>query len=171
MIPRYGLFAAPCLWVSLELVRTYFLTGLPWALLGYSQYREIDLIQIADHTGVYGVSFVIVFVNVALAELLAWIMPYFRGFRPAKLPWELVTTAALLVGLSWAYSSGIMTGPPLAETSASVRIEGAAEYQPGREMGCGLSRRNNGAVGSIDRASRYDDGFGGMAGSRNTVHL
>lgn len=122
LIPRYGLFAAPCLWVALELLRTYFLTGLPWALLGYSQYRQIDLIQIADHTGVYGVSFVIMFVNVALAEFLAWIMPYFRGFRPAKLPWELVTTAALLLSLSWAYSSGLVTGPPLAETSASVRI-------------------------------------------------
>ena len=33
LIPRYGLFVAPCLWVSLELIRTYVLSGLPWGLL------------------------------------------------------------------------------------------------------------------------------------------
>ncbi len=34
LIPRYGIFFAPCVWVTLELVRTYFLSGLPWCLLG-----------------------------------------------------------------------------------------------------------------------------------------
>ena len=27
LVPRYGLFAAPCLWVTLELLRTYLLSG------------------------------------------------------------------------------------------------------------------------------------------------
>lgn len=103
LIPRYGIFLAPCFWVSLELVRTYALTGLPWCLFGYSQYRRIELIQIADHVGVYGVSFLLVLVNVALAELLAWLMPFFRGFRPARLPWELATLAVLLTAFSWHY--------------------------------------------------------------------
>src|SRR5689334_17877863 len=92
LIPRYGIFFAPCFWVAFELLRTYALSGLPWCLLGYSQYRELDLIQIADHTGVYGVSFLIVLVNVAMAELVLWLMPFFRGFHPARLPWELLTT-------------------------------------------------------------------------------
>src|SRR5437763_1324374 len=83
----------------LELIRTYALSGLPWGLLGYSQYRQIEIIQIADHLGVYGVSFLIVMVNVALAEFLSWMMPFLRGFRPARLPWELVAMAALLVTL------------------------------------------------------------------------
>jgi len=103
LIPRYGLFAVPCLWVTLELIRTYVLSGMPWGLLGYSQYRQIEIIQIADHMGVYGVSFLIVLVNVALAEFLSWLMPYFRNFRPARLPWELAAMAALLVTLSWQY--------------------------------------------------------------------
>ena len=42
LVPRYGLFAAPCLWVTLELLRTYLLSGLPWSLFGYSQYRQLD---------------------------------------------------------------------------------------------------------------------------------
>ena len=112
LIPRYGLFAVPCLWVSLELARTYVLSGLPWGLLGYSQYRQIEVIQIADHMGVYGVSFLIVLVNVALAEFLSWLMPLLRGFRPAKLPWELVAMAALLVTLSWEYGLATLSGAP-----------------------------------------------------------
>jgi len=124
LVPRYGLFAAPCLWVTLEWLRTYLLSGLPWSLLGYSQYRQLDLIQIADHLGVYGVSFLIVLTNVALAELLAWLMPLFRGFRPARLPWELVTAAAILVSLSWAYSTSLIVregfDPP--NTTLSVGV-------------------------------------------------
>jgi apolipoprotein N-acyltransferase len=110
LIPRYSLFAVPCVWVTLELIRTYVLSGLPWGLLGYSQYRQIEIIQIADHMGVYGVSFLIVMVNVALAEFLSWLMPLLRGFRPAKLPWELVAMAALLVTLSWEYGQATLSG-------------------------------------------------------------
>ena len=119
LIPRYGLFAVPCLWVTLELIRTYVLSGLPWGLLGYSQYRQIEVIQIADHMGVYGVSFLIVLVNVALAEFLSWLMPLFRGFRPAKLPWELVAMAALLVTLSWEYGLGTLSGAPFSDIPRS----------------------------------------------------
>jgi apolipoprotein N-acyltransferase len=122
LVPRYGLFAAPCLWVALELLRTYVLSGLPWSLLGYSQYRQLDLIQIADHLGVYGVSFLIVLTNVALAELYLWLMPLFRGFRPARLPWELVTTAAMLVGLSWAYSTSLLASEAIERPKATIHV-------------------------------------------------
>ncbi|HEU4502628.1 MAG TPA: apolipoprotein N-acyltransferase, partial [Nitrospira sp.] len=122
LVPRYGLFAAPCLWVALELLRTYLFTGLPWSLLGYSQYRQLDVIQIADHLGVYGVSFLIVLTNVALAELYLWLMPLFRGFRPARLPWELVTTSAMLVGLSWAYSTSLIVSEGMEQLKTSLRV-------------------------------------------------
>jgi apolipoprotein N-acyltransferase len=122
LVPRYGLFAAPCLWVTLELLRTYLFSGLPWSLLGYSQYRQLDLIQVADHLGVYGVSFLIVLTNVALAELYLWVMPLFRGFRPARLPWEFVTTAAMLVGLSWAYSTSLIASQAVERPKASLHV-------------------------------------------------
>jgi apolipoprotein N-acyltransferase len=57
---------APSLWVILEFIRGHLMSGLPWALLGYSQYRMLPIIQIADITSVYGVSFLIVMVNAAL---------------------------------------------------------------------------------------------------------
>ena len=119
LIPRYGLFAVPCLWVTLELIRTYVLSGLPWGLLGYSQYRQIEMIQIADHMGVYGVSFLIVLVNVALAEFLSWLTPLLRGFRPAKLPWELVAMATLVVTLSWQYGLATISEAPFSDIPRS----------------------------------------------------
>ncbi|MFA5858106.1 MAG: apolipoprotein N-acyltransferase [Elusimicrobiota bacterium] len=57
-------------WVVVELLKTVVLTGFPWALLGYTQYNSLWLIQICDITGVYGVSFVIVLVNIALALIV-----------------------------------------------------------------------------------------------------
>ncbi|MDR0617767.1 MAG: apolipoprotein N-acyltransferase [Endomicrobium sp.] len=52
-----------CLWVLLEYVRTYFLTGFPWMLIGYSQFKFIEFIQLSEICGVYGVSFLILFCN------------------------------------------------------------------------------------------------------------
>jgi len=62
---------AGCLWTSLEYIRAHAFTGFPWGELGYSQYRNLGFIQIADIAGVYGVSFVIVAVNCAFAQLVS----------------------------------------------------------------------------------------------------
>ncbi len=61
--------AAPVLWTALEYLRGKALTGFPWSLLGYSQYQNLPVIQIADITGIYGVSFLIVAVNSGVAAL------------------------------------------------------------------------------------------------------
>ncbi len=66
---------APFLWVTLELIRSHFLTGFPWASLGYSQFKTLPVIQIADITGVYGISFIIVMVNAAIASFIESITP------------------------------------------------------------------------------------------------
>jgi len=57
----------PACWVACEYVKSWILTGFPWELLGYSQFQNLRLIQIADITGVYGVSFVVLSVNCAIA--------------------------------------------------------------------------------------------------------
>jgi apolipoprotein N-acyltransferase len=68
--PLMQVILAPSLWVTLEFLRGHLLTGFPWALLGYSQYRILPIIQIADITSVYGVSFLIVMVNAALYSIM-----------------------------------------------------------------------------------------------------
>jgi len=57
-------------WVAYELVRARLL-GNPWAALGYSQLDVGPLVQIADTTSVYGVSFLIAAANAAIVEVLA----------------------------------------------------------------------------------------------------
>lgn len=57
-------------WVALEMVVAHLFTGFPWNLLGTSQYRLLPLIQIAAITGVYGVSFLIVWFSLALGVAL-----------------------------------------------------------------------------------------------------
>lgn len=62
----YLLPIIPAAWVALEFLRAHFITGFGWNLLGYSQSSILPVIQIADMTGVYGVSFLVVMVNSAI---------------------------------------------------------------------------------------------------------
>jgi apolipoprotein N-acyltransferase len=57
------ILSSSCIWVLLEYLRTYLLTGFPWLLIGHSQFKCLSIIQIAEFTGVYGISFLIFFVN------------------------------------------------------------------------------------------------------------
>lgn len=50
-------------WVALEWLRGIVFTGFGWNGLGVSQYRTTVLIQIADITGVAGLSFLLIFVG------------------------------------------------------------------------------------------------------------
>ena len=62
-----AVMAAPLVWVTAELGRTYFLTGFPWVLLGYSQSPVLPIAQLASVFGVYGVSMLVAAVSAALA--------------------------------------------------------------------------------------------------------
>jgi apolipoprotein N-acyltransferase len=59
-------FTAAAVWTALEFVRGKFLTGFPWNFVGASQYRMLPIIQIASLTGIYGVSFLVVWTSVSL---------------------------------------------------------------------------------------------------------
>ncbi|HTG02121.1 MAG TPA: apolipoprotein N-acyltransferase [Nitrospirota bacterium] len=68
--PALFFIAAPVVWTALEFARAHLFTGFPWLLIGCSQYRSLPLIQIADLTGIYGVSFLIVLVNASIADAI-----------------------------------------------------------------------------------------------------
>jgi apolipoprotein N-acyltransferase len=61
--------SAPLVVTSLEFVRDGFLTGFSFFFLGHTQHAYLPVIQIADVTGAYGVSFLIVAVNGCLADI------------------------------------------------------------------------------------------------------
>jgi len=82
----------PILWTALEYLRSFLLTGFPWANLGYSQYLNLPFIQMADITGPYGLSFIILLVNTTLFWILRqWINKTF----PVR---EVVVTLFVLLG-------------------------------------------------------------------------
>jgi apolipoprotein N-acyltransferase len=53
-------------WVGLEMVVARIFGGFPWNLLGDSLFRMTPLIQVASVTGVYGVSFLIVWTSLSI---------------------------------------------------------------------------------------------------------
>jgi apolipoprotein N-acyltransferase len=104
------LFLIPAAWVALEWARSYVFTGFGWALLGYSQSRNLPIIQIADISGAYGVSFLIAMFNVA--AFLA--IKNLRDKREYLLP---VAMAAVLIVAAYGYGlfrlNNIFTGEKL----------------------------------------------------------
>jgi apolipoprotein N-acyltransferase len=88
----------PCWWVLLEYIRSYLFTGFPWALLGFSQYKNLPAIQIADITGVWGVSFLVILVNVMLYSVLS-----FKLSIPGKIKKLIILILCLGVVLTYGY--------------------------------------------------------------------
>jgi apolipoprotein N-acyltransferase len=60
----------PGIWVLLEYLRSHLFGGFGWALLGYSQYLNLPIIQVAHITGVWGISFLVMLMNVLIYSML-----------------------------------------------------------------------------------------------------
>lgn len=82
----------PVLWVALEYARAWVLSGFPWFFLSHSQVSLIPLIQIADLTGAYGVTFFVAMVNGLLLDVL-------RHGRSVRIAWGAGAVALVLGGL------------------------------------------------------------------------
>jgi apolipoprotein N-acyltransferase len=83
-------FSLPVAWVAGDLLRSFLLTGSPWAMLGHSQYRTLPLIQIADICGVFGLTLLIVLANVVLYRAL-------RAVSGAGVPYPVKSALVLLI--------------------------------------------------------------------------
>ena len=87
----------PALWVSLEFIRGILFTGFPWGILGYTQYENPIIIQIADITGSYGVSFLIIMVNFVI---YAYLSKYFRKMLQfSALTFQLIMSAVVIAAV------------------------------------------------------------------------
>ncbi len=105
------IFLAPPLWLFLEFVRGVLFSGFPWGNFGYSQFLTPSIVQIADITGVHGLSFLIVFVNAAVS---ATAVNLWRGRWKPALPQ--ISAAVLLLILAGSYGQW-----RLAELNAEAR--------------------------------------------------
>jgi apolipoprotein N-acyltransferase len=91
--------AGAAVWVALEMIRGRLFSGFPWNPLGSSQYQLVPLIQIASVTGVYGVSFLVVWVSLSLfsAGRMIFRRPTLRMAWQAEIALPLVVVVALFV--------------------------------------------------------------------------
>lgn len=98
-VTNYGLLLfIPSVWVTLELIRSHFLTGFGWNLLAHSQSYTLPVIQIADITGAYGVSFIIVMVNTAIFLTI-------KNFRKKLYSLTYLAAAIFIIYISVAYGT------------------------------------------------------------------
>lgn len=92
-----AIWLGAALWVGLELVRAHTISGFPWALAGYSQAPFTSLIQIAEWTGPYGVSFLLILANLAIAAVL-W---RWTAGRPVRRALRRLVLLGGLLGVVW----------------------------------------------------------------------
>ncbi len=64
---KWRIVLPAALWIVMEWLRTVGATTMPWAQVSYTQYHFLPMLQIAEYTGAYGVSFLILLFNAALA--------------------------------------------------------------------------------------------------------
>lgn len=81
-------------WTGLQLLQAHLISGFDMAALGHTQFRWLELIQIADLGGGYLVSFVVMFVAASLTEGIEW---------PLKFHWRPLVAAAVLVAATLTY--------------------------------------------------------------------
>jgi apolipoprotein N-acyltransferase len=115
----YAHLAAPFIWVGLEYVRSNFgFLALPWPLLSHAQYQHPLIIQFATLTGAYGVSFLIVLVNSAIAAVLLPLV--YRSGQNHLSHHQIISnrgrnalagSAALLVALALLYGNAVLSEP------------------------------------------------------------
>lgn len=63
------ILAAPPLWTLIEFGKSRLFSGFPWENLGYALHDNVPILQFADVAGVFGLSFLIVFVNAVLFDI------------------------------------------------------------------------------------------------------
>ncbi len=77
ILPHRGwlrFFFVPALWTVLEVLRAQTELAFPWLYLGHTQVNSPVMIQVCDLTGVSGLSFAIMLVNLALADSYRFIL-------------------------------------------------------------------------------------------------
>lgn len=102
-------FILAAAWTGLEWIRGWLFTGFSWNMLGVALHKEITLIQIADITGIGGISFVLIACNIT--GLLTVLRLKAEVGRVRIRPHFDFTLTVLLVTLSFAYGIRIMMKP------------------------------------------------------------
>jgi apolipoprotein N-acyltransferase len=91
-------FLLAAVWVAHEWVRSVFISGWGWNTLGAALHEQLAMIQIAEFTGVAGLSFLVVFTNVILLTTARRFILETQ-VRPMRPHYDLTLTMAAIVGV------------------------------------------------------------------------
>lgn len=104
----------PSIWIAGDYVQSLGFLAFPWTYWGYSQFPVDPLIQIASVTGVHGVTFLLIFCNVIMADM----MPRLRAERfgglksmVRKFPVQISFVALIVIIFIWGSLRIVYTGP------------------------------------------------------------
>jgi apolipoprotein N-acyltransferase len=113
LLLSYGtraLMAAPLVWTTAELGRSYLFTGFPWVLLGYSQATVLPIAQLASLLGVFAVSALVASVSAALVH---------AAIARRAMPAVRVVLIVIAIALSGSYR---MRGGELTQIGQPIRV-------------------------------------------------
>ena len=152
--PLFRLLAVPSIWVVAEYSREAIPLLVPWGFLGYALQPWNLMVQMADITGLYGLSFLLVMVNSCI--LLVWrrIDPgRLRSARtPAAIAGEIVPAlAANRVPLAVVAALLIAAASYGAARRHLIRSDAAASLSLGRGMPVSI------AQGNFTQKERWND--------------
>jgi apolipoprotein N-acyltransferase len=91
-------FLLACAWVAHEWIRGWLFTGFGWNGLGVALHANWPLIQIAEFTGVAGLSFMVVFANVIALTTVSRLILEARA-QAMRPHYDLTLTMAAIVGV------------------------------------------------------------------------
>ncbi len=140
LMPLWG----AVVWTGLEYIRTHAVTGFPWGLLGYSQYTNTLMVQVADITGVLGLSFLLVSCNGTISQ---WVAIFRHQTRVDR--WGLLSSLLTLVLIAGAYIYGANRLNTVAHWTATAETANIAIIQ-----------------GNIEQEKKWDTAFKGMTMDR-----
>ncbi len=114
------------------MVRARLLGGFPWSLLGVSQYKLVPLIQIAALTGVYGVSFLVIWFSLALYSAGRMILqqPARRHVWQAEIALPMVAVLGCYIGGYFAMNGSVPVENSVRVTSIQPSVPQTLLWDP-----------------------------------------
>lgn len=122
-------------WVAHEWVRERLFGGFGWNGLGVALHRDLPMIQIAEFTGVPGLSFLVVFANLMAVIVVRRIIGEIGPVFLKRVRWEFSLSIALIV-LVWAYGvrqlwrNDLGPGVPLRVVAVQPNIPQTEKFDP-----------------------------------------
>jgi apolipoprotein N-acyltransferase len=113
---------AACAWTTLEWVRGWMLSGFGWNGLGVALHRDLPMIQIAEFTGVLGLSWLVAFINVMGVIIVRRILGELGPAFLKRIRWEFSLSISLIV-IVFSYGIRVLwTSPPSNGKSVQVAL-------------------------------------------------